>query len=1255
MYFKGIKRLLLVLCGLAAFAAQAKDVAGYGSTKGLSRPVCFVENKGQLKDDHGNLRTDIGYKLTTPGVSLYLGGDHLLYQFRQHSGTDANSLQFSSYEVQVSLLGANKHAHALNLEPQQYHENYYTGADHGAGFTANAFDKVVYKDVYPGIDWVVYTKEGKVEYDFVVNAGGNPADIRIQYLGVNSLKSMPDGGIIAETPMGTIVEHAPLAFENNTGRKVSSRFQVDNDVITFATGKYQGTLTIDPYLSWSTYFGGTSEDVATSVISYGGTGLIYAAGYTSSNAGIAVGVGLPFNTFGGVYDAFIAAYSAAGVMSWATYFGGTADDRGTGLAADAGGNLYLTGYSSSTGIGTAGTYQPNYIAGNGVDAYLVKFSGTGVRQWSTYFGGTGDDYANAVACDPGGNVYIAGQTNSATGISSGGVFQNTLSGTNDGFFAKFTTTGALVFASYFGGSGQDGINAIACDASGNFVFTGQTNSINVISSAGGYQLALSGTNDAFIESFSSTGARNWGTYSGGTGTESGSAVVCDAGGKIAVTGNTTSGTGMATANAYQSTFGGVQDGFVAQFSFTGALNWSTYFGGNQADYATGICMDPQNNIAICGYTLSNIGIATAGALQTSIGGSFDAYVTKFDPYGRNLWASYFGGTFNDNANGITIDATGLLTLAGSTGSTGLFGAGGIASSATVQQPTNAGGASDGFVAQLTADTLVMIQQPFTDTLVCAGGALVVSYTSNFAIAAATLSVQLSDASGVFPASSALGIIGSVTGSLLAGTINCTIPSGLTGTGFRIRILSNTPNYTSPDDNYNIHIVTTLPAPSLTANTPICVGQTLSFQLSSGYIMSSFAWTGPNAFVSILQSPTIPGVVVLDAGKYFVAITHNGCPTLNDSIAIVVNSVIPATPTATIGSPACMNYPVTLYANPGAGAGPFTYSWSGPGGYTATGMTVVRIDTAGTAVGTYTLIDTLGGCPSLPATIIVTLTANSTVSIVNNLITPSSTTICKGDSAVFTTTILNGGPDPVYQWYRGVPDTQIIGAIWETWSSSAISDGEQIYCVLTSDAVCAYPLKATSNVITLHVADSTPVAYITVVPDSDILPGANVTFNAYAFYPGTITVFQWYVDDTLVPAANAPTFTLMGVTAEATVKLQVFTPSKCARPDTAFSNVIGLHFNTGVVNISDAFRNIELYPNPASTMLNLTGGLSGYAGNTVDFEIVNTIGQTVKSGTIPVKNNEIKQSISLDGLSNGIYMIRLGHGAQSRISKFAVAR
>jgi hypothetical protein len=336
MYSKGTKGVFLALLVLAGFSVRAKELKACDQAKGLSRPMVFVENKGQVKDEHGVVRSDIRYKLSSPGLSLYLGSDELRYQFRQQGTTEGGSAKLTTLQVGVHLVGANAHAREVSLEPNSFYETYCTG---NGAYTAHSSTRVMYQDVYPGIDWVVYTHEGKVEYDFVVRPGGDASQIKVRYEGA-TVAALADGGIEAHTAMGNIVEHAPMAYETESGKHVAAGFRVHDNVVSFATGSYKGSLTIDPYLSWSTYFGGTSDEVVTSVISYGGTGLLYAAGYTSSTSGIASGVGLPFNTFGGVYDAFVAAYSAAGVMSWATYFGGTADDRGTGIAADAGGNLY---------------------------------------------------------------------------------------------------------------------------------------------------------------------------------------------------------------------------------------------------------------------------------------------------------------------------------------------------------------------------------------------------------------------------------------------------------------------------------------------------------------------------------------------------------------------------------------------------------------------------------------------------------------------------------------------------------------------------------------------------------------------------------------------------------------------------------------------------------------------------------------------------------------------------------------------------
>ena len=1249
MYFKGTKGLLAIVGCLAASHLSARDLSASSAAAGFRKPVCFVENKGQVRDAGLHTRKDIQYKLSTPGMSMYLGSGQLVYQFRKNETDGTRGIGLSGYLMDVVLVGANPHAVAESAEPQSFYENYYFAGKEG--FTAHAFNKVTYKDVYPNIDWVVYIRDEKVEYDFVVRLGGNPSDIQLRYDGAKTLAITANGGVEAVTPMGTVQEMKPYAFVKETGLPVASQFILNGNTLTFNTGSYEGTLTIDPYLSWSTYYGGAGDDIATSITSYGGTGLIYVGGYTSSTAGIASGVGLPFNTFGGgTYDAFIAAYSSAGVMSWATYFGGAGDDRGTGITVGSTGNIYLSGYTNSTGLGTAGVFQNTYTAG--YDGFLVSFASNGVRQWSTYYGGTSDDYANAVTTDAGGAIYIGGQT-ASTGMATAGAYQFALSGPTDGFFAKFTTTGTITFASYYGGSAQDDVISIKCDAALNLNITGQTNSSAAIATLGAYQSTLSGTSDAFVAQFSSLGAINWGTYFGGPGVEQGTAITVDGSDNIGVVGNTTSTLGVATANAYKTTFGGVQDAYIAKFTNAGVIQWATYFGGDQSDYGTGIAVDNMNNFAVSGYTLSTTGIVTGTALQAANAGSFDGMLGKFDPLGRNYWSSYFGGTFNDYAYGLTIDANNLLTFAGSTNSSGgLSTAGGVSSSATVQQPAFGGGASDAFITQFTADSLVMITQPFTDTLVCAGGTLNVSYTAN-TITATTLKVQISDNTGTFPALTTSGIIGTWLSSTLSGTIACTIPAGLSGTGYRIRIISSAPTVISPDDYYDIHIVPSLAAPTTKATSPICLGQTENLSVTASYTIATYGWTGPNGFTSAIYNPSVVAITMADSGMYHVTLTHNGCPNVVDSELVTVDSVVPPTPTVSLGTTACLNYPVSLYGNPGSGYSPLSYQWAGPGGFTSTLQNPVRQDTAGTAIGVYTFTDTYAGCPSASVTFNVAL-ANDVPVTFSITATPGDT-VCRGTNISFSTYAVNGGISPTYQWFTGTPDTPIVGATASFYSSSYLYTGETIYCVIGTDQACAFPLHDTSNRLALHIIDSTPVAYITALPDSIVTPGASVSFMAYAVYPGSISVYQWYVDDTLVPGANSYLFTIPSVTTPVRVKVQVFTPAWCAFPNNPFSNTINVRFVSAVAQVASQFHDVDLFPNPNTGTFTLSGSFDAVGATSISYELLNMVGQSLTSGNLPLHGSNLSANFNFGELAEGIYVMHLSGEGQNAYVRFTVRK
>ncbi len=254
MYLNGTKCAALALSCLLSFSVMAKNtIPSVG--QGVQKPLTFIENNGQITDINGAVLKDIAFKLSTPGMNLYVGNGELHYQFRKlENATSANPLM-KTYRMDVTLLGANKHAQVITNDKQAYYEKYYNEHTSIGGITAAAYNKITYKEVYPGIDWVLYVKGDNVEYDFVVRPGADASLIKLQYGGATNLSITPDGGIAAITPMGKVQEKKPFAYENKSGKEVAANFKLQGNIVSFETAKSNGTLTIDPlhiveYLLW---------------------------------------------------------------------------------------------------------------------------------------------------------------------------------------------------------------------------------------------------------------------------------------------------------------------------------------------------------------------------------------------------------------------------------------------------------------------------------------------------------------------------------------------------------------------------------------------------------------------------------------------------------------------------------------------------------------------------------------------------------------------------------------------------------------------------------------------------------------------------------------------------------------------------------------------------------------------------------------------------------------------------------------------
>ncbi len=1241
MYFNGTKCQLFIAGCLLSVSAFAKDLKTM-QAEGIRKPLCFVENKGQVLDENNHSRMDVQFKLSGKGVALFVGDGQLHYQFKDVVA-GAKTPTISTYRMDVTLVGANTHAKVTSADRIDYHENYYIPQVGPEGVVANAYKKITYTNVYPNIDWVLYVKDGKVEYDFVVRPGGDPSQIKLQYGGATALSIGKDGSITAETPMGSITEKTPVAFETRTHKPVSSRFQLDGNVVSFATGKYNGSLTIDPYLNWSTYFGGTNEDVVMSIKTSTG-GNIYATGYTASS-GLGT-TGTFQNTYGGgSYDAFVVKYPAAGnVVTWATYCGGTGDDMGMSIALDnASSGVYFGGTTTTTGTTLAAPVLTAYQNSNngGKDMFLMKLNNfSGGRTWGTYIGGANDDEGLTVICDSvaTSNVFIAGKTRSADMASTDGT---SLNGTQDGYIAKFSSTGVNTWASYLGGDGDDEIDAIAVNNNTFIAATGFTNSTTGIALSG----SLSGVDDGFLAYIKANGTSPlvlWSTYIGGSGSDIGKGLMSDALHNIYLVGTTSSSDNISSGVSYTNNFAGIEDAYLMKFNSTGTKIWGAYFGGAGDDMGNGVCTDQFGNIAIAGVTGST-GIASTGAYQTALSGTTDAFIAKYNTLGQKIYSTYFGKTGTDGANSIIAESpvsgtASAITIGGVTASTAL-------STTGAAQTTYGGGTSDGFVAKFYRDTIVTIKQPFIDTLLCPGTTFTIRDTVNFNFATGNnFRVQLSDASGNFAAPVQIGTIASTTN----GPITCTIPVGTTpGNGYRIRIVSTNPAFTSVDNNININVVSSLPAPSINANTPLCVGMTLNLSASASYAVNSYSWSGPGSYSSTQQNPSIPSVTAANGGVYTVSVTHaNNCPPSTNSINVLVNSFIPPTPTDSSNAPVCMGGTLNLfgYSNyPGI----FTYNWSGPGGFSSALQNPVRTGITPADTGYYYLVDTLDGCPSGRDTIHITAYPTDTPNIVIS-VAPNDT-VCVGTALNFTAAVTNAGFEPTYQWMSS-PTMPIVGAVTSTWSAPTLTSGTTIWCQLTSSVRCPDKPHDTSNVITVTVLNNTPVVAITATPDTNVAPGATVTFHAVVTGPA-ITSYTWYLNNTPVPGVTTNTYILSGITRRDSVRVEVASNAVCA--NLGVSNTIIIHIPTAVANVSPEFENIELFPNPNNGSFTIKGLLSNISEGNVTMDITNAIGQTVYSGNTQVSNSALNQSVQVRDLPAGVYMLKLSNEGKGKVFRFVV--
>lgn len=474
-------------------------------------------------------------------------------------------------------------------------------------------------------------------------------------------------------------------------------------------------------VDYSSFVGGNGRD-SVSAVAFDTEGNVILAGETSSIDFPVANAGQP--TRRGATDGFVVKVSPDGSqILHATYIGGSADDRASGVAVDPAGNIYVTGVTTSLDFPVTpdafdlenGRFT-TCVGGDCIDSFVVKIPADGgAFSYATYLGGEHDDYATGIAVDPTGNAFVTGSTNSF-GIPRDNAFEPDKKQGSEGFITKLNADGSdVVFSSYIGGNRGDGGTAIAVTPDGGAVFVGTSFSIDFLTknpvqatNAGGSSPESS--LDGFVTRVTAAGALSWSTYFGGSGRDAARAVTVASDGSIIVTGATDSSS-LPTVGAPQATPGGDGDAFIARFAQDGsALEFATYFGGSGDDELLAVTAGPDGSIVAVGLTRSP-DLVLVDPVQSSCAGCIapgffsDALILGMSSSNTFTFVSYLGAMAEETALGAAVDTDGRIAVGGHTFSSafpvtaGSFGA---------LCPCPAGSADNGFITTIRGSIVAII-------------------------------------------------------------------------------------------------------------------------------------------------------------------------------------------------------------------------------------------------------------------------------------------------------------------------------------------------------------------------------------------------------------------------------------------------------------------------------------------------------------------------------------------------------------------
>ncbi len=697
-------------------------------------PLHFIANQGQMDGR-------VAYYVQGKDKSVYFTPGGVTFALSQDSGAEGKRPSPASWGrwtrklpaksqvktqdaapgaagrwvVKLDFVGANRNVRPGAREETGAVVSYFSGRPKDWHTGLPTFSRIVYSNLWPGIDLAYSGTVNRLKYEFVVHPGADPSAIRLAYRGVTDLKVDDGGRLAVTTPAGGFADDTPVAYQEINGNRVAvplayrilesdaseaagekgqwpeasidevhtSDAAGQSHAYAFSVGAYDATqpLILDPaVLVYCGYVGGSNADDVRG-IAVDSSGNAYIAGKVpESSVGFPTVVG-PDLTHNGSGDFFVAKVKADGTgLVYCGFIGGSQTDRtegfGHAIAVDSQGCAYVVGSTNSPQATFPVLGGPGLTQNGNFDAFVakVKADGTGLV-YCGYIGGSAEDTGWAIAVDSSGCAYVTGLTYSdETTIFPVAVGPSLTGYGEDAFVAKVKADGSgLVYCGFIGGYGYEHGDGIAVDSTGAAYVVGTTESTEAqyFPVTVGPDLVSNGAQEAYIAKVKpdGTGFAYCG-YIGGAGDDGAADVVVDAAGNAYVGGATASdATTFPVKVGPDLTANGSHDGFIARVKADGTgLVYCGYVGGAASDSVGGIALDGSGCLYVCGVTSSTQAtFPVSGGPDLTENGGVDAFVAKAKADGTGLiYCGYIGGSALDGAAGIAVDGSGNAYVTGQT-------------------------------------------------------------------------------------------------------------------------------------------------------------------------------------------------------------------------------------------------------------------------------------------------------------------------------------------------------------------------------------------------------------------------------------------------------------------------------------------------------------------------------------------------------------------------------------------------------------